>query len=95
MNKILGQPALVKLPVADLQLPVADLQSEMETFLHPLIARMPDKRLGRVLALAMQGICSGQSPVITDARYYRDSAWRRFATQDSLAGGEASVSVPL
>ena len=35
-------------------------------FLMPMTSRMPDKRLARAVELAIKGIISGQSPVITE-----------------------------
>jgi hypothetical protein len=46
------------------QLPVAEVQASLHGFLAPMMTRLPDKRLGRVVALAVQGILGSQSPVV-------------------------------
>lgn len=46
-------------------LPVAELEQAIEQFLQPVTERLPDKRLSRVVCLAVQGISSSQSPIIT------------------------------
>lgn len=46
------------------QLPVAEVQASLRAFLAPLMTRLPDKRLGRVVVLAVQGILGSQSPVV-------------------------------
>ena len=46
-------------------LPVAELEAAIMQFLKPVTQRLPDKWLGRVVRLAVQGISSSQSPLIT------------------------------
>lgn len=46
------------------QLPVAEVQASLRAFLAPMMTRLPDKRLGRVVALAVHGIWGSQSPVV-------------------------------
>lgn len=47
------------------QLPVSEVQASMNEFLAPIKERLPDKRLGRVVPLAVQGILASASPVVT------------------------------
>jgi hypothetical protein len=46
-------------------MPVAKLETAIEQFLQPVTDHLPDKRLGKVVRLAVQGIGSSQSPIIT------------------------------
>jgi hypothetical protein len=46
-------------------LPIVELENELSTFLKPMREQLPDKRLGRVGNLAVQGILAGQSPRVT------------------------------
>ena len=46
------------------QLPMAELEASMKAFLEPMIKMMPDRRLGRVAPLAVQGILGSVSPVV-------------------------------
>jgi hypothetical protein len=48
------------------RLPVAELQADLELFLQPVLRRLPDKRLRLVGNLAVQGILSSQSPLLTE-----------------------------
>lgn len=47
------------------KIPVAELEAEIETFLEPVTKRLPEKRLRKVLSLAIRGRSSAQSPVVT------------------------------
>lgn len=47
------------------QLPVSEVQTSMNKFLAPMMDVLPDKRLGRVVPLAVQGILASASPVVT------------------------------
>ena len=46
------------------QLPAKEVEASLESFLEPMIEAMPDKRLGRVVPLAVQGIVGSESPVV-------------------------------
>jgi len=46
------------------QLPVAEVESSLTEFLSPIMERLPDVRLGRVVALSVQGILGSESPVV-------------------------------
>lgn len=45
-------------------MPMAELDAAIEQFLQPVTDRLPDKRLGRVVRLAVQGISCSQSPLL-------------------------------
>jgi hypothetical protein len=47
------------------KLPVAELEQSLETFLSPVFAVLPDRRLTRVVALSVRGIIGSESPVVT------------------------------
>jgi len=47
------------------KLPVEDLQRSLESFVEPVTALLPEKRLRRVVALTVQGILAAQSPLVT------------------------------
>lgn len=47
------------------KLPVAELAQSLDTFLSPLYAVLPDRRLDKVVALSVQGIIGSESPVVT------------------------------
>jgi hypothetical protein len=47
------------------KLPVAELEQSLETFLDPLMAGMPDRRLREVVPLSVRGIIGSESPVVT------------------------------
>lgn len=84
------------------KLPVAELQTELELFLEPAFTHLPEKRLRAVGELAVQGILSSQSPVVTHMargvvreeetiwpaakRFYRFVANKRFSHRDLLKG---------
>jgi hypothetical protein len=46
------------------QLPVAELEDSLTNFLQPIMEQLPDKRLGRVVPLSVQGILGSESPVV-------------------------------
>lgn len=46
------------------QLPVAEVETSLADFLQPMMERLPDKRLGRVVPLSVQGILGSESPVV-------------------------------
>ncbi len=47
------------------KLPVPELEHSLQTFLAPLTDLLPDRRLQRVVPLAVRGILARESPVIT------------------------------
>lgn len=47
------------------KIPVAELEAEIEQFIEPVTKQLPEKRLKKVVALALRGISGAQSPVIT------------------------------
>lgn len=47
------------------KIPVAELEAEIEKFVEPVTKRLPEKRLKKVISLAVRGISAAQSPVIT------------------------------
>lgn len=47
------------------QLPLAEVQASLREYLAPMMEVLPDKRLGRVVPLAVQGILGSESPVVT------------------------------
>jgi len=47
------------------KLPVPELEHSLTTFLMPLVQLLPDRRLQRVVPLAVRGILAGETPVIT------------------------------
>lgn len=54
------------IPIAEVmkQLPIAEIEESLTNFLQPIMERLPDKRLGRVVPLSVQGILGSESPVI-------------------------------
>jgi hypothetical protein len=46
------------------QLPMLEIEESLTDFLQPIIKRLPDKRLGRVAPLSVQGILGSESPVV-------------------------------
>ena len=46
-------------------LPVPELEQSLTTFLTPMTALVPDRRLQRVVRLAVRGILAGETPVVT------------------------------
>lgn len=46
------------------QLPIEEVESSLEEFLSPIMERMPEVRLGRVVPLSVQGILGSESPVV-------------------------------
>ena len=47
------------------KLPMTELSRSLDTFLKPVMKQLPEKRLREVGKLALQGIISGQSPLVT------------------------------
>ena len=47
------------------KLPVPELEHSLTTFLSPLLVLLPDRRLQRVVPLAVRGILAGETPVVT------------------------------
>lgn len=47
------------------KLPVVELAQSLDTFLSPLYAVLPDRRLDKVVALSVRGIIGSESPVVT------------------------------
>ena len=47
------------------KLPVTELQQTIDEYVRPVSDRLPDARLQRLVPLAVQGIVSSESPVIT------------------------------
>jgi hypothetical protein len=47
------------------KLPVAELEQSLTTFLEPLMAVLPDRRLQQVVVLSVQGIIGSESPVVS------------------------------
>jgi len=84
------------------KLPVAELQADPDRFLELVLRRLPEKRLGAVAKLAVQGILGSQSPVLTQMargvvreektiwpaakRLYRFVGNKRFSHRDLLKG---------
>ncbi len=58
MESVLIQQLLDKLPTAE-------LEHSLTTFLAPLLDRLPDRRLQRVVPLAVRGILASETPVVT------------------------------
>lgn len=46
------------------QLPLSEVEETLVEFLRPIMERLPDKRLGRVVPLSVQGILGSESPVV-------------------------------
>lgn len=84
------------------KLPVAELQADLDVFLQPILRRLPEQRLRAVAKLAVQGVLSSQSPVLTQMargvvreeetiwpaakRFYRFVWNERFSHRDLLKG---------
>ena len=53
--------------IADMlaKLPTCELEQSLPTFLAPLTDLLPDRRLQRVVPLAVRGLLAGESPVVT------------------------------
>jgi len=47
------------------QLPVTKLEQSLTTFLAPLMAVLPDRRLQAIVPLCVRGIIGSDSPVVT------------------------------
>jgi hypothetical protein len=84
------------------QLPVTEVRASLNEFLAPMMEMLPDVRLGRVVAQAVQGILGSESPVVTQMaqslsrlesevwpaakRIYRLLQNERFSHEDLAAG---------
>ena len=84
------------------KLPVRELEDSLETFVKPIMERLPDKRLQRVVPLAIRGMLGSETPVITQMaqmvartesgvwaaakRVYRFLANERFSHQELESG---------
>jgi hypothetical protein len=95
MDSILQNEAIDKLPMAE-------LTAALDRFLEPMLMRLPEKRLREVGKLVVQGILSGQSPLVTEMargvarerrttwstakRLYRFIWNKRFSHRDLLKG---------
>jgi hypothetical protein len=95
MTSILQDAAIDKLPVAE-------LEADLDVFLQPILRRLPEQRLRAVAKLAVQGVLSSQSPVLTQMargvvreqetiwpaakRFYRFVWNERFSHRDLLKG---------
>ncbi len=95
MDSILQNEAIDKLPMPE-------LTATLEMFLEPMLMHLPEKRLREVGKLAVQGILSGQSPLVTQMargvaregrttwstakRLYRFIWNQRFSHRDLLKG---------
>ena len=58
MESVLIQQVLDKLPVPE-------LEQSLTSFLAPMLRLLPDRRLQRVVPLAVRGILAGETPVVT------------------------------
>jgi len=58
MDSVLMQTVLDKLPVPE-------LEHSLTAFLTPIMQLLPDRRLQRVVPLAVRGILAGETPVVT------------------------------
>jgi hypothetical protein len=58
MESVLIRDVLAKLPVPE-------LEQSLTTFLAPMLEVLPDRRLQRVVPLAVRGILAGETPVVT------------------------------
>lgn len=83
-------------------IPLAQLQKAIEQFVEPVSNPLPDKRLRKVVSLAVRGISAAQSPLITQMahalqrrqegvwamskRFYGFLANKRFSSQTLLKG---------
>ena len=55
----------VLIPAVLDKLPVRELKHSLTSFLEPLLDLLPDRRLQRVVPLAVRGILTGETPVVT------------------------------
>src|ERR687885_388000 len=62
-----GDGAMESVLIRDVldNLPVPELEQSLTTFLAPMTALLPDRRLQRVVPLAVRGILAGETPVVT------------------------------
>lgn len=84
------------------KIPLAQLERAIEQFVEPVSRQLPDKRLKRVISLAVRGISAAQSPLITQMaralqrhhegvwalskRFYGFLANKRFSSETLLKG---------
>lgn len=54
----------IPIPEVMKQLPIAEIEDSLTNFLQPIMKQLPDKRLGRVVPLSVQGILGSESPVV-------------------------------
>ena len=47
------------------KLPVLELEHSLTAFLSPMLPLLPDRRLQRVVPLAVRGILAGETPLVT------------------------------
>src|ERR671926_929505 len=62
-----GDGAMESVLIRDVldNLPVPELEQSLTTFLAPMTALLPDRRLHRVVPLAVRGILASETPVVT------------------------------
>jgi len=74
------------------KIPVVQLEAEIEKFVEPVTKRLPEKRLKKVISLAVRGISGAQSPVITQmARCLertKDGVWAMSKRISGLLGNK-------
>lgn len=77
------------IPVAEViqQLPLSEIEASLTDFLQPIMERLPDKRLGRVVPLSVQGILGSESPVVLQmAQSISRSAGKTWAVAKRMYG---------
>jgi hypothetical protein len=54
------------IPLTDVieQLPIAEVEESLNEFLRPIMEKLPDKRLSRVVPLSVEGILGSESPIV-------------------------------
>jgi hypothetical protein len=93
--------SILQNPIVD-NLPGDELTSQLDTFLQPVLAHLPEKRLCDVAQMAVRGVVAAQSPVLTKVasgvsrteetvwstakRLYRFVWNQRFSHRDLLKG---------
>ena len=48
------------------KLPIGEIKKSIQEHIQPLVKRLPDKRLGRVVEEMVLGILGGETPVVTE-----------------------------
>ncbi len=48
------------------KLPIGEIKQTMQKHIEPLVKRLPDKRLERVVEEMVLGILDGETPVVTE-----------------------------